>query len=55
MTNDEANDFASVISFGEYFKSMRETLYSKLNEERNLRSLAEWLYIFSVTLDGVEI
>ena len=45
LTDDEVKDFL-VINFGEYFKSMREKLYSKLSEEQNLRKIAEALYIF---------
>ena len=54
LTDDEVNDFV-VINFGEYFKSMKEKLISKLNEEQNLRKVAESLYIFLITPDGVEI
>ena len=35
LTDDEVGDFV-VINFDEYFKSSREKLYSKLNEEQNL-------------------
>ena len=45
LTDDQVKDFV-VINFGEYFKSMREKLYSKLSEEQNLRKIAEALYIF---------
>ena len=48
LTDDEVKDFL-VINFGEYFKSMREKLYSKLSEEQNLRKIAEALYIFLTT------
>ena len=32
LTDDEVKDFVA-INFSEYFKSTREKLYSKLNEE----------------------
>ena len=50
LTLNEVKDFV-VINFGEYFKSTREKLYSKLNEEQ---SLDETLYIFLTTSDNVE-
>ena len=43
-----------VINFSEYFKFTREKLYSKLSEEKNLREVAESLYIFLRTPDEVE-
>ena len=46
-------DFVT-INFSEYFKSTREKLYSKLNEEQNLRKVAKSLYIFPTTPDEVE-
>ena len=42
------------LNFGEYFKSEREKLYSKLREEQNIRNVTELLYIFPTTLDDVE-
>ena len=42
------------INFSEYFKSTREKLYSKLNEERNLKKVAKSLYLFLTTPDEVE-
>ena len=42
------------MNFGEYFKSMREKLYSKLREEQNLRKVAELIDIFLTTPDEVE-
>ena len=33
---------------------MRETLYSKLSEENNLRKFVESFYIFAITPDEVE-
>ena len=32
LTDDELKDFV-VVNFGEYFKSMKENLYSKLSED----------------------
>ena len=40
LIEDEMKDFA-VKMFGEYFKSTKEKLYSKLREEQNLRKVAE--------------
>ena len=42
------------LNFGEYFKSEREKLYSKLREEQNIRNVTELLYVFPTTLDDVE-
>ena len=53
LTHEEVKDFA-LINFSEYFKSTREKLYSRLNEEQNLRKVAKLLYIFLTTLDEVE-
>ena len=53
MTNDELNEFIS-INFSDYFKSTREKLYSKLNEEQYLREVAKLFYIFLTTPDEVE-
>ena len=39
--------------FDKYFNSMKEQLYSKLNEEQNLRKVAELLYIFLIRPDEV--
>ena len=36
FTDDEVKDLV-VINFGDYFKSRRKKLYSKLSEEQNLR------------------
>ena len=44
MTDDELKNFI-VINFGEYFKSTKEKLYSKLIEEQNLRKVAESPYL----------
>ena len=38
LTNEEVKDFVA-INFNEYFKSTREKLCSKLNEEQNLRKV----------------
>ena len=43
------------INFSEYFKSTIEKLYSKLCEGKNIRKVAESLYIFLTIPDEVEI
>ena len=53
LSDDEVKDFL-VINFSGYFKSMREKLYSKLSEEKNLRKFAELLDIFLTTPDDIE-
>ena len=53
LTDDEVKDFVA-INFSEYFKFTREKLYSKLNEEQNLRKVAKLLYIFLTTPDEIE-
>ena len=53
LTNDEVQDFVA-INFSEYFKCTREKLYSKLNEEHNLRKNVKSLYIFLTTPNEVE-
>ena len=53
LTDEELKDFVAV-NFGEYFKSTREKLYSKLIEEQNVRKVAESIYIFLTTPDKVE-
>ena len=53
LTDDEGKDFV-VISFGEYFRSTKQNLCSKLNEKQNLRKTVESLYIFPTTPDEVE-
>ena len=53
LTDEEVKDFVA-INFGEYFKSTREKLYSKLIEEQNFRKVAESIYIFLTTPDEVE-
>ena len=53
LTDEELKDFAAV-NFGEYFKSTREKLYSKLIEEQNVRKVAESIYIFLTTPDEIE-
>ena len=53
LTADEMK-YIVVKNFTEYFKSMRERLYSKLREEQSLRKVAESLYIFLTTPDEVE-
>ena len=52
LTDDEVKDF--VINFGEYFKSTREKLHSKLSKEQNLRKFADLLYIFLTAPHEVE-
>ena len=41
------------INFGEYIKSARKKLYSKLCEEQNFRKVVESFYIFLTTSDEV--
>ena len=53
LTDEEVKDFVA-INFSEYFKSTREKLYSKLNEEQDLKTVAKLLYIFLTTPDEVE-
>ena len=53
LTDDEIKDFV-VINSGEYFKSTREKLYSKLSRKQNLRKVVESLYIFATTPNEVE-
>ena len=50
LTDDEVKNLV-VINFGEYFKSGRKKLYSKLKEEQTLRKVIESLYIFLTTPD----
>ena len=40
LTNDKVKDFVA-INFGEYFKSTKEELYSKLCEEQNIIKVSE--------------
>ena len=53
LTDEEGKDFVA-INFSKYFKSTREKLYYKLNEEQNLRKVAKSLYISLTTSDKVE-
>ena len=53
LNSDEVKDLVA-LNFGEYFKSEREKLYSKLREEQNIRNVTELLYVFPTTLDDVE-
>ena len=53
LTDDKVKEFL-VMSFDEYFQSLREKLYSKLSEVENLRKIAELVYIFLTTPDEVE-
>ena len=50
--DDEGKDFVA-INFSKYFKSTKEKLHSKLNEEQNLRKVAKSLNIFLATPDKV--
>ena len=50
LTDNEVTDFV-VKNFGEYFKSTKEKLCSKLIEEQILRKAAESLYISLATPD----
>ena len=45
LADNKRKDFAG-INFGEYFKSTKEKLCSKINEEKNPRKFVESLYIF---------
>ena len=40
FADEEVKDFV-LINFREYFKSTKEKLYSKLNEEQNLRKVSK--------------
>ena len=53
LTDEEQEDFV-VINFREYFKSIKENLYSKLNKKQNLRKVAKSLYTSIKTPDGVQ-
>ena len=53
MTDNEVEDFV-VINFNNYFKSVRDKLYSQLREKQNLRNIVESLFIFLTTPDKVE-
>ena len=53
LTDEEVKDFFT-INFSEYFKYVREKLYSKLSEEQNHRKVADSFYIFLTTPDEVE-
>ena len=53
MADNEVKDFVGK-NFGEYFKSTKEKLYSKLSEEQNIRKVVESFYIFLTTPDEVE-
>ena len=52
LSNDEVKCFAAII-FGEYFKSTKEKLFSKLSEKQNLRKSAEFFYIFLTAPDDL--
>ena len=53
FTDAEGKDSAA-INFGEYFISTKEKLYSKLNEEQNIKKAARMLHIFLAKPDEVE-
>ena len=53
MTNEEVKDFVAK-NFSKYFKSTREKLYFKLNEEQNFRKVAKSFYISLTTPDEIE-
>ena len=53
MTEEEIKDFVAM-NYSEYFKSTKENLYSKLNEEQNRRKVAKSLFIFLATPDERE-
>ena len=50
LTGDEVKDFV-VNNFDEYFKSLKEKLYSQLCEGQNIKKIAKSLYIFLTTPD----
>ena len=47
LSDDEMKDFVAIY-FSEYFKYVREKLYSKLSEEQNLRKFFESPYIILI-------
>ena len=53
LTDKEVKDLV-VINLSEYFKSTKEELYFKLNEEQNTRNVAKLLDIFLRTSDQVK-
>ena len=53
LADDEVKNFVA-ITFSKYFKSTREKLYSKLNEEQKLRKVSKSLYIILTLPDEVE-
>ena len=53
LNDDEVKDLV-VKNFGEYFKSTKEKLYSKLCEEQNIRKVAELFDIVLTTADEAE-
>ena len=53
LIDEEVNHFV-LKNYGECFKSTRERLRSKLDEEKNLRKVPELLYIFLATHDEIE-
>ena len=53
LTDEEIKTFVA-INLNEYLKSTREKMYSKLNEEQNLRKVAKSFYIFLKTPDEME-
>ena len=48
LTDDEMRDFVA-INFSENFKSTREKLYSKLNEQENLRKVPKLHFSLSTS------
>ena len=53
LTDREVKAFLA-INFGEYFKSTRGKLYSKLGQEKSLREVAKLFYTSSVASDEEE-
>ena len=53
LTDREVKGFLA-INFGEYFKSTRAKLYSKLGEEKSLREVAKLFYNSSWASDEEE-
>ena len=53
LTDKEVKDFV-LIKFGEYFKPTRESFYSKLSEEKSLKTF--WIVLeFLATVDEIYV
>ena len=55
VLTDEGKKNFVLINFGEYFRSMREKLYSKQVKKKYPRKLFELFYTFLTLTDQVEI